>query len=101
MTTGISSYADYTQIGAFYPGASTTGDAGSIEIIMAIVIFVWLAWWMAWQFMHEDKELKDAVRLYREVGMERAMEVATGKVVTEEELKAREVQRAMGHRSSH
>jgi hypothetical protein len=90
-----------TQIGAFYPGASTTGDAGTIEIIMAIVVFVWVIWWLVWQSFHENKELNDAVRLYREVGMERAMEVATGKVVTEEELKAREVQRAMGHRASH
>ena len=95
MTTGIESYADYNQIGAFFPGANEA------EWIMALIVFVWWIWWHIWQFSHEDKELKEAVRLYREVGMERAMEVSSGRVVSEEELKAREVQRAMGHRASH
>ncbi len=95
MSTGIESYTDMTQVGAFFPGAN------SAEWIMALVIFIWFVWWMAWQFWFEDKELKEAVRLYREVGMERAMAHGGAKILSDEEMKAREVQAAMGGRSSH
>lgn len=96
MSTGITSYADLSQIAAFHPGAGSM-DGGGTEWIMAIVIFVWMVWWMIWQFKQEDQELKEAVRLYKEVGMERAMASAAARLTTEEEMKAMEVQRAMGH----
>ncbi len=100
MSTGITSYADLSQVAAFHPGAGGM-DGGGSEWIMAIVIFVWFIWWMIWQFKQEDQELKEAVRLYKEVGMERAMATAKGRVATDEEMKAIEVQRAMGHRGGH
>ena len=100
MSTGMTSYADLSQVAAFHPGDGGM-DGGGSEWIMAIVIFVWFIWWMIWQFNQEDQELKEAVRLYKEVGMERAMATAKGHVATDEEMKAIEVQRAMGHRSGH
>jgi uncharacterized membrane protein len=100
MSTGITSYADLSQIAAFSPGAGGM-DGGGAEWIMAIVVFVWIIWFMVWQFKQEDKELKEAVRLYKEVGMERAMATAKGRIATDEEMKAIEVQRAMGSRAGH
>ena len=100
MSTGMTSYADLSQVAAFHPGAGGM-DGGGTEWIMAIVVFVWLIWFLVWQFKQEDTELKEATRLYKEVGMERAMATAKGRVATEEEMKALEVQRAMGHRGGH
>jgi len=97
MSTGMTSYADLSQVAAFSPGAGSM-DGGGAEWIMALVIFVWMIWWMIWQFKKEDEELKEAVRLYKEVGMERAMATAKGHIATDDELKALEVQRAMGQR---
>lgn len=96
MSTGIESYADYYQVGALYPGAGS-----GMEWITALIIFLGFLAWIAWEVFYENAEIRKARRLYKDVGMARAMLHATGRIATEEELKADEVQKALGHRAGH
>lgn len=94
MSTGLTHYTDPWTLGAMYPGPGT-------EWIMVLVGFVLWVIWHLWQMTSESREYEEALRLYKEVGMERAMLHATGRIATEEELKAEEVQHALGRRVGH
>lgn len=103
MTTGIESFVDPRLIGALHPGAGSglAPGTGGAEWIACIVVLAVLVWWHLWQYWAEGKQIKEAVALYKEVGMERAMAVATGKVLTDEEIKALEVYKKMGIPAGH
>jgi len=94
FSTNITSFSDPWAIGALYPGPG-------FEWLMVIVVFALWGLWHLWQMSSENKEYSEALRLYKEVGMERAMLHATGRIATEEELKAHEVQAALGRRVGH
>jgi hypothetical protein len=79
MSTGLNSFSNPQDIGALYPGAGN-------EWLMVLIGFVLWLLWHIFQMADEEKEYRDAVKLYQQVGMERAMHHATGKVATEDEV---------------
>ena len=80
MSTGLNSFSNPQDIGPMYPGVG-------VEWIMVLVAFVLWILWHVFQIAGEEKEYRDAVNLYRQVGMERAMHHATGAIATEEEVR--------------
>lgn len=79
-STGLDSFTNPAEIGAMYPGV------GAEAAMLGILVFLWVAWHV-FQIRQEEREYREAVKLYREVGMERAMHHATGTVATEEEVR--------------
>lgn len=79
MSTGLDSFSNPQDIGALYPGAG-------MEWLMVLIGFVLWLLWHVFQMADEEKEYRTAVKLYQQVGMDRAMHHATGKVATEDEL---------------
>jgi len=79
MSTGLDSFSNPQDIGALYPGVG-------MEWLMVLIAFVLWLLWHVFQIAEEEKEYRNAVKLYQQVGMERAMHHATGKVATEDEL---------------
>lgn len=78
-STGVDSFTNPHLIGPLYPGVG-------FEWLMVLIAFVlWLLWHVI-QISGEEEEYSAAVKLYREVGMERAMHHATGAIATEEEV---------------
>ena len=78
-STGLDSFTNPADIGAIYPGA------GVEEVMLGILVFLWIAWHV-FQVRQEEAEYREAVKLYREVGMERAMHHATGAIATADEV---------------
>lgn len=79
-STGLDSFANPAEIGAMYPGA------GAETAMLGILVALWIAWHFI-QVYQEENEYREALKLYREVGMERAMHHATGTIATEDEVK--------------
>ena len=79
-STGLDSFSNPADIGAMYPGV------GAETVMLGILVALWVAWHV-FQVRQEEQEYRDAVKLYREVGMERAMHHAAGAIATEDELK--------------
>ncbi len=79
-STGLDSFTNPAEIGAMYPGV------GVEEVMLGILVFLWVAWHI-FQIRQEEHEYREAVKLYRDVGMERAMHHAGGTIATEEELR--------------
>ena len=79
MSTGLSSYSNPQDIGALYPGAG-------VEWIMVIVFFVIWVLWHIFQITGEEKEYREAVKLYEQVGMKRAMHYAAAAIAREDEV---------------
>jgi hypothetical protein len=79
MSTGLSSYANPHEIGALYPGEG-------VEWLMVIVLVVLWALWHIFQMAGEEKEYREALKLYEQVGMKRAMHHATGDIAREDEV---------------
>ena len=79
-STGLDSFSNPADIGAMYPGV------GAETVMLGIVVALWIAWHV-FQVRQEEQEYREAVKLYREVGMERVMLHATGSIATEDELK--------------
>ena len=79
-STGLDSFTNPAEIGAMYPGV------GAETVMLGILVFLWLAWHV-FQIRQEESEYRDAVKLYREVGMERAMHHATGSIASEDEFR--------------
>jgi hypothetical protein len=79
MSTGLSSYSNPQDIGALYPGEG-------MEWLMVIVLFVlWILWYI-FQISAEEKEYREALKLYEQVGMKRAMHHSTGDIAREDEV---------------
>ncbi len=78
-STGLDSFTNPAEIGAMYPGV------GAETVMVGIMVALWLAWHV-FQCRQEEREYREAVKLYREVGMERAMHHASGAVATENEV---------------
>ena len=89
MTTGIESFADMLVIGALHPGMSSgpAPGTGGVEWIPTLVVFVALIWWHLWQYRLEGNEIREAVARFKEVGVERTMKFATGKIASEEDMR--------------
>ena len=79
-STGLDSFTNPAEIGAIYPGV------GAETAMLGILVALWVAWHV-FQMRQEEAEYREALKLYREVGMERAMHHATGAIATEDEVK--------------
>jgi hypothetical protein len=79
-STGLDSFTNPAEIGAMYPGV------GAETAMLGILVALWLAWHFV-QVYQEESEYREAVKHYREVGMERAMHHATGSIATEDEIR--------------
>ncbi len=79
MSTGLDSYGNIQEIGPLYPGVG-------LEWLMVIVLFVLWILWHLFQVSAEEKEYREAVKLYEQVGMKRAMHHSTGEIAREDEL---------------
>jgi hypothetical protein len=79
-STGLDSFTNPAEIGALYPGV------GAETAMLGILVALWLAWHFV-QVYQEESEYREAVKHYREVGMERAMHHAAGTIATEDEVK--------------
>jgi predicted negative regulator of RcsB-dependent stress response len=94
VETGINSFSTPGQIGPMYPFV----DATVVLVLVAFLV------WIGWHIFHiraEDREYKEAARLYREVGLERAMHHGgTAKIASEEEMKVAAVYKAI-HEEHH
>lgn len=89
VETGVNSFTSPRDVGPLYPFV----DATLVLVILGILL--WIGWHV-WHFLAENKEFDDAARLYREVGLERAMHHGgTGHIASEEEIKISEVYKAM------
>ena len=78
-STGLDSFTNPAEIGAIYPGV------GVETVMVGILVALWVAWHV-FQIRQEEAEYREAVKLYREVGMERAMHHATGAVAAADEV---------------
>ena len=78
-STGLDTFANPADIGAMYPGV------GAETAMLGILVALWVGWHF-FQIHQEESEYREAVKLYREVGMERAMHHATGAIATEDEV---------------
>ena len=78
-STGLDTFANPADIGAMYPGV------GAETAMVGILVALWVGWHF-FQIHQEEKEYREAVKLYREVGMERAMHHATGAIATADEV---------------
>jgi hypothetical protein len=89
MNTGVQSFTDPSSLGPLYPFVGT-------EVLLVILGLVFWIGWHVIQTRGESKEYKEASRLYREVGLERAMhDGGSGHIASEEERKIAEVNRSM------
>jgi hypothetical protein len=67
MSTNVDSWGDIASLGAIYPFPG-------IEWALAIVaVLIWLAW-HCWQIRSENAEYDSALRHYREVGLDAALD---------------------------
>ena len=78
-STGLDTFANPADIGAMYPGV------GAETAMLGILVALWVGWHF-FQVHQEESEYREAVKLYREVGMERAMHHATGTIATADEV---------------
>lgn len=80
METGVNSFTSPTEIGALYPFVGT-------EVLLVILgVLLWLVWHLL-DIRGEGKEFEEAAKLYREVGLERAMHNnGSGRILSEEEI---------------
>ena len=79
-STGLDSFSNPADIGAIYPGV------GAETAMVGILVALWVGWHF-FQTYQEENEYREALKLYREVGMERAMHHATGTIASEDEVK--------------
>ncbi len=79
MSTGLSSYGNIQEIGPLYPGVG-------LEWLMVIVLFALWILWHLFQISAEEKEYREALRLYEQVGMKRAMHHSTGEIARQDEM---------------
>tara|TARA_B100000686_G_C16680669_1_gene911739 strand:- start:542 stop:781 length:240 start_codon:yes stop_codon:yes gene_type:complete len=79
MSTGLSSYGNIQEIGPLYPGVG-------LEWLMVIVLFALWILWHLFQISAEEKEYREALKLYEQVGMKRAMHHSTGEVARQDEM---------------
>ena len=67
MSTNVDSWGDIANLGAIYPFPG-------IEWALAIIaVVIWLAW-HCWQIRSENAEYDAALRHYREVGLDKALD---------------------------
>ena len=78
-STCLDSFTNPADIGAIYPGV------GAETAMVGILVALWVAWHF-FQIHQEESEYREAVKLYRDVGMERAMHHATGTIATADEV---------------
>lgn len=78
-STGLESFTNPADITAMYPGV------GFEWLMVAVAVAAWVLWHLI-QGTQEEREYREAIKLYREVGMERAMHHASGVIATEEEV---------------
>lgn len=82
MSTGISSWANPSEIEAIYPFVGA-------EVLMVIAGFAFWIWWHVKQIRDENREMEKQAAYFRKVGLERAMHYGSvPKIATEEEVKA-------------
>lgn len=88
--TGVNSFAQPSEVGPLYP------FAGGVEVPLVIVgVLLWIGWHL-WKIRDEGEEYKQAARLYRRVGLERAMHHGGGgRIASEEEARVGEVRGAL------
>ena len=79
MSTGLSSYGNIQEIGPLYPGVG-------LEWLMVIVLFALWILWHLFQISAEEKEYREALRLYEQEGMKRAMHHSTGEIARQDEM---------------
>ena len=79
MSTGLSSYSNPQDIGALYPGEG-------VEWLMVIVLVALWVLWHIFQMSSEEREYREAIKLYEQVGMKRAMYHSTGDIAREGEV---------------
>ena len=67
MSTGVTSWTGAAELGAIYPFVG-------IEWLLVIVgVVLWLGW-HAWHIRSEGREYDAALRHYREVGLDKALD---------------------------
>lgn len=67
MSTNVDSWGDVASLGAIYPFPG-------IEGILAIAgVVIWIGWHI-WQIRSENAEYDQALRHYREVGLDKALD---------------------------
>ena len=79
MSTGLSSYSNPQDIGALYPGEG-------VEWLMVIVLFVLWILFHIFQISGGEKEYREGLKLYEQVGMKRAMHHSSGNIAREDEV---------------
>ena len=79
MSTGLNSYSNPQDIGPLYPGVD-------LEWLMVIVLVALWLLWHVFQISAEEKEYREAVKLYDQVGMNRAMHHSAGVIAREAEI---------------
>lgn len=78
-STGLDSFTGPQDIGPMYPGVG-------VEWVMVLIAFILWILWHIWQIADEEREYREAVKLYKQVGLERAMHHASGSIATEDEV---------------
>ncbi len=79
MSTGLNSYSNPQDIGPLYPGVD-------LEWLMVVVLVALWLLWHVFQISSEEKEYREAIKLYDQVGMKRAMHHSTGEIAREDEI---------------
>lgn len=82
--TGIDSFTNPAELGVLYPFRG-------IEVVLVLLaVALWVGWHVV-QIRKENKEYRDALQLYRRVGMERALHFGGGgDIATEEDIEKAE-----------
>jgi hypothetical protein len=95
VETGVNSFTTPGEIGALYPFVGT-------EVLLVILgVLLWLVWHLL-DIRGEGKEFEEAARLYREVGLERAMHNnGSGKIFSEEEIAVDKVYKLLHKENQH
>ncbi len=83
-TTGVESFTNPDQVGAIYPFVGTEW----LWFVIAVVLWVL---WHVWQVRSENREYDEAVRLYKEFGVEDALRTGGSEL----EAKLKRVREAM------
>lgn len=67
MSTNVESWGDVASLGAIYP------FPGIEWLLVLVAVILWLGW-HGWHIRSENAEYDDALRHYREVGLDKALD---------------------------
>ena len=67
MSTGVDTWTGAAEFGAIYP------FVGIEWLLVIVAVVIWIAW-HAWQIGSENNEYDAALRHYREIGLDKALD---------------------------